>query len=134
MSSQNTRSQVKANGNGASLTARWFILNIYVKHTKFICSVDFISRRGMVPILSMNIYDSERCNVIHSNSCMDVFYHTNNLITGSPLLYDISVVLYKQKKKNEKKKKKKKKNDFVMVPKKIGRLFYLFNCFHMAEF
>ena len=34
MSSQVTRSQVKENGDGDSLTAPWFILNILVKRTK----------------------------------------------------------------------------------------------------
>ena len=32
----------------------------------------------MVPTLSVNIYDSERCNVIHPNSCLHVFYHTQS--------------------------------------------------------
>ena len=70
MSSQINRTQVKKkNVDGVSLTARWFILNNEVKHAKFVYRVDSISRRGMVPTLSMNIYDSESCNVIHPNSC-----------------------------------------------------------------
>ena len=64
MSSQVTRSQVKEKGDRVSLTARWFILNILVKHIKFICSMDSISGRGMVPTLSMNIYDSEDMSVV----------------------------------------------------------------------
>ena len=62
----------------SSLTALWFILNMKIKHTKFICSVDSITMTGMVPTHSMTIYDSERYNVIHPNSCLHVFYYTQN--------------------------------------------------------
>ena len=41
----------------------------------------------MVPTLSINIYDSEHCVVSNPNSCLQIFYHTQNspnyLITRS---------------------------------------------------
>ena len=90
MSSQVTRSQVKENGDGVSLTPRWFILNSKVKPTKFICSADSISRRDMVPNLSMNIYDSEHCNVTHPTLVYkySIIHRVrkNNLIINTRLL------------------------------------------------
>ena len=53
----------------------------------------------MVPALSMNIYDSERCNVIHSHSCLHVFYHTQSSQNQSNHQFmtfiDMFVILYK---------------------------------------
>ena len=114
MSSQVTRSQVKENVDGVSLTPRWFILNIKVKPTKFICSADSISRRGMVPTRSMNIYDSEHCNVTHPNSCLQVFYHTQSSQKQSNHQYT-TFIRYVCRSIQQ--------IDVVMVSKKIGGFF-----------
>ena len=53
MSSQITRSRAKETNVGVALTTRRFILNISVMQTNFICFVDSISLRDMLPILSV---------------------------------------------------------------------------------
>ena len=53
MYSQITCLQAKETNAGVALTARRLILNIYMKQIKFICIVDSISRRDMVPTLSV---------------------------------------------------------------------------------
>ena len=53
----------------------------------------------MVPALSVNIYDSKRCNVIHSNSFLHVFYRTQSSQNQSnhqfTTFIDMFVILYK---------------------------------------
>ena len=55
----------------------------------------------------MNIYDSERCNVIHINSCLHVFHHTQSSQKQSHDFYKLCLSFYI------------KKIDVVMVSKKI---------------
>ena len=54
--------------------------------------------RDMVSTLNL-IYDHERCQVIHPNSCLSVFYHTqyspNYLITSLWPLEDMPGILYR---------------------------------------
>ena len=52
-SSQIIRYQAKETNAGVALTTRRFVLNIYVVQTKFICTVDPISVREMVPTISI---------------------------------------------------------------------------------
>ena len=114
MSSQITRSQAIETNAAAALTTRRFILNNYVIQTTFICILDSISMRDMVPTL---IYYCDHCQVIHLNSCLHVFYHTQNsqnyLITSLLLLEDMPDVIYRNM-------------NIVMLSIKPSGDFYLF--------
>ena len=50
-----------------------FILNISVEQTKFECNGGSISNRILIVTLSVDIYDSGQCKVIHPSADIHVF-------------------------------------------------------------
>ena len=64
--------------NIVALTVFMFILNISVEPTKFQCNGGSISNRNLTITLSIDIYDSGQCKVIHLSSDLNVFWHPRN--------------------------------------------------------
>ena len=96
MSSHNTRSQAKETSVEVALTARRFILNIFVIQTKFICIVDSISMRDMVPTLSIKF---TTVNIVRlftrTLACAySIINKIRHLITRFCLLEDMHGVLH----------------------------------------
>ena len=77
-----------------------FILNISVEQTKFECDGGSISNRNLTITLSVYIYDSGQCKVIHTSSDLHVFWHPRNsksyMYTDSRLYKDIFGVFYRK--------------------------------------
>ena len=67
--SQIIRFQVEQTNNIVALAVFMFILNI---------SVGSISNRNLTITLSIDIYDSGQCKVIHPSSHLHVFWHPRN--------------------------------------------------------
>ena len=78
ISSRIIRFQVKQTNNIAALAVFIFILNISVEQTKFQYNGGSISNRNLTNTLSVNIYDSGQCKVIHPSSDLHVFWHAQN--------------------------------------------------------
>ena len=72
------RFQVEQTNNIVALAVFMFILNISVEQTKFQYHWGSILNRNLTITLSINIYDSGQCNVIHSSSDLHVFWHPRN--------------------------------------------------------
>ena len=78
ISSRIIRFQVEQTNNIVALAIFMFILNISVKQTKFQCNGGSISNRNLTITLSIDIYDSRQCKVIHPSSDLNVFWHPRN--------------------------------------------------------
>ena len=72
------RFQVEQTNNIVALAVFMFILNISVERTKFQYNGGSISNRNLTITLSIDIYDSGQCKVIHPNSHLHVFWHPRN--------------------------------------------------------
>ena len=64
---------VKQTNNIAALAVFMFILNISVDQTKFQYNGGSISNKNMTITLSIDIYESGQCKVIHPSSDLHVF-------------------------------------------------------------
>ena len=74
ISSQIIRFQVEQTNNIVAFAVFiMFILNISVEQTKFQCNRGSISYRNLTITLSIDIYDSGQCKVIHPSSDLHVF-------------------------------------------------------------
>ena len=78
ISSRIIRFQVEQTNNIITLDVFVVILNISVKQTKFQYNGDFISNRNLTITLSIDIFDSGQCKVIHPSSDLHVFRHPRN--------------------------------------------------------
>ena len=78
ISSRIFRFQVEQTNNIVALAIFMFILNISVKQTKFQCNGGSIPNRNLTTTLSIDIYDSGQCKVIHPSSDLHVFWHPRN--------------------------------------------------------
>ena len=72
------RFQVEQTNNMIALAVYMFILNILVEQTKLQYSGGLISNRNLTITLSIAIYDSGQCKVIHPSSDLQVFWHPRN--------------------------------------------------------
>ena len=72
-SSRMIRFQVEQTNNIVALAVFMFIQNISVEQTKFQYNGSSISNRNLTITLSIDIYDSGQCKVIHPSSDLDVF-------------------------------------------------------------
>ena len=68
ISSRIIRFQVEQTNNIVALAVFMFILNISVEQTKFQYNGVSISNRNLTITLSIDIYDSGQCKVIHPSS------------------------------------------------------------------
>ena len=75
ISSQIIRFQVEQTNNIVALAVFMFILNILVEQTKFQYNGSSISNRNLTITLSINIYYSGKCKVIHPSNDLHVFGH-----------------------------------------------------------
>ena len=86
--------QVEQTNNIVALAVFMFILNISVKQTTFQYN------RNLTITLSIDIYDSRQCKVIHPSSDLHVFWHPRNskkyMYTDSRLYKDIFGVFYRK--------------------------------------
>ena len=78
ISSQIIHFQVEQTNNMISLAVFMFILNILVEKTKLQYNEGSISNRNLTITLSIAIYDSGQCKVIHPSSDLHVFWHPRN--------------------------------------------------------
>ena len=80
ISSRMIRFQVEQTNNIVVLAVFMFILNISVEQTftKFQYKGSSISNRNLTITLSIDIYDSGQCKVIHPSSDLHVFWHPRN--------------------------------------------------------
>ena len=100
ISSQIIRFQVEQTNNIVALAVFVFILNISVKQTKFQYNGGSISNTNLTITLSIDIYDSGQCKVIHPCSDLHIFWHPRNskkyMYTDSRLLEDIFCIFYRK--------------------------------------
>ena len=75
ISSRIIRFHVEQTNNMIALAVFMFILNILVKQTKLQYNGGSISNRNLTITLSIAIYDSGQCKVIHPSSDLHVFWH-----------------------------------------------------------
>ena len=73
ISSRIIRFQVEQTNNMIAPAVFMFILNILVEQTKFQYNGGSISNRNLTITLSIAIYDSGQCKVIHASSDLHVF-------------------------------------------------------------
>ena len=73
VSSRIIRFQVEQTNNIVALAVVMFILNISVEQTKFQNNGGSISNRNLTITLSIDIYDSGQCKVIHPGSDLHAF-------------------------------------------------------------
>ena len=78
VSSRIIRFQVEQTNNIVALAVFIFILNISVEQTKFQYNGGSISNRNLTITLSIDIYDSGQCTVIHPSSDLHIFWHPRN--------------------------------------------------------
>ena len=67
------RFQVEQTNNIVALAIFMFILNISVKQTKFQCNGGSISNRNLTTTLSIDVYESGQCKVMHPSSDLYFF-------------------------------------------------------------
>ena len=70
--------QVEQTNNIVALAVFMFILDISVEQTKFQYNGGSISNSNLTITLSIDIYDSRQCKVIHPSSDLYVFWHPRN--------------------------------------------------------
>ena len=78
ISSRIIRFQVEQTNNIVALAVFMFIPNISVEQTKFQYNGGSISNRNLTNTLSVDIYDSGQCKIIHQSSDLHVFWHPRN--------------------------------------------------------
>ena len=92
--------QAEQTNNIVALADFMFILNISVEQTKFPYNGGSISNRNLTITLSIYIYDSGQCKVIHTSSDLHVFWHPRNskkyMHTDSRLWEDKLGVFYRK--------------------------------------
>ena len=72
------RFQVEQTNNIVALAVFMFILSISVEQTKFQYNGGSIWNRNLTIILSIDIYGSGQCKVIHQSSDLHVFWYPRN--------------------------------------------------------
>ena len=94
------RFQVEQTNNIVALAVFMLILNISVEQTKFQYKGGSIWNRNLTITLSIDIFDSGQCKVIHTSSDLHVFWHPRNskkyVYTDSRLYKDIFGVFYRK--------------------------------------
>ena len=70
--------EIEQTSHIVALTVFMFILNISVEQTKFQYNGVSISNRNLIITLSIGIYESGQCKVIHTSSGLHVFWHPRN--------------------------------------------------------
>ena len=78
ISSQIIHFQVEQTNKIVALAIFMFILNISVEQIKFQYNGGSISNRNFTITLSIDIYDSGQCKIIHPSSDLHVFWHPRN--------------------------------------------------------
>ena len=78
ISSRIIRFQVEQSNSMIALAVFMFILNTFVEQTKLQYYWGSISNRNLTITLSIAIYESGQCKVIHPSSDLHVFWHPRN--------------------------------------------------------
>ena len=78
ISSRIIRFQVEQTNNIVALAVFMLILNISAEQTKFQYNGGSIWNKNLTITLSIDIFDSGQCKVIHTSSDLHVFWHPRN--------------------------------------------------------
>ena len=78
ISSRISSFQDEQTNNIVALAVFVFVLNILVEQTKFQYNGGSISNRNLIITLTIDLYDSGQCKVIHPSSDLHVFWYPQN--------------------------------------------------------